>query len=110
MPQVIVKGLKKKETARLAPAIAREVAESISVPQEWIVVEHNKVAFFRGGHADPGSVFVLIQWKRRTPELQKLVSERLAALFFAETGCTSVEVLYDNLDMSDFYEYKAANQ
>ena len=107
MPQVIVKGLAREETARLAPAIAETVAQAISAPREWIVVEHNEVAFFRGGKVDPGSVFALIQWKRRTPELQKLVSERLAGLFFAETGCASVEVLYDNLDMSDFYEYKA---
>lgn len=52
MPQVIVKGISREKTTALAPRIAETVASIIAVPEEWIVVEHNEVAFFRGGKAD----------------------------------------------------------
>ena len=52
MPLVIVKGISREKTAALAPRIAETVASIIAVPEEWIVVEHNEVAFFRGGKAD----------------------------------------------------------
>ena len=47
MPQVIVKGISREKTAALAPRIAETVASIIAVPEEWIVVEHKEVAFFR---------------------------------------------------------------
>ena len=64
MPQVIVKGISREKTAALAPRIAETVASIIAVPEEWIVVEHNEVAFFRGGKADAQSAMVVIQWKQ----------------------------------------------
>lgn len=48
MPQVIVKGISREKTAALGSRIAETVASIIAVPEEWIVVEHNEVAFFRG--------------------------------------------------------------
>ena len=69
MPQVIVKGISREKTAALAPRIAETVASIIAVPEEWIVVEHNEVAFFRGGKADAQSAMVVIQWKQRPKEL-----------------------------------------
>lgn len=71
MPQVIVKGISREKTAALAPRIAETVASIIAVPEEWIVVEHNEVAFFRGGKADARSAMVVIQWKQRPKELRK---------------------------------------
>ena len=58
MPQVIVKGISREKTAALAPRIAETVASIIAVPEEWIVVEHNEVAFFRGGKADARSAML----------------------------------------------------
>ena len=80
MPQVIVKGISREKTAALAPRIAETVASIIAVPEEWIAVEHNEVAFFR-------------------------VVTALADLLLAE-GSRPVEIIYQNLDMDDFYEYK----
>lgn len=105
MPQVIVKGISREKTAALAPRIAETVSSIIAVPREWIVVEHNDVAFFRGGEADPHSAMVVIQWRKRPRELQEQVAETLARLLLAE-GSRPVEVIYQNLDMDDFYEYK----
>lgn len=106
MPQVVVKGLTRKQTTRLAPEIAKRVAETISVPQEWIVVEHNDTAFFRGGQPDSHSAMVWIHWKQRTPQLQRQVAQKLANLLLAQ-GFDPVEVVYENLNMDDFYEFKA---
>lgn len=106
MPQVVMKNLSREDTARLAPAIAKTVAEPIEVPPEWIVVEHADTAFFRGGVPDPKSAMVWIYWKKRTRELQKTVAKRLGDLLLAE-GFSPVEVVYVNLDMDDFYEFKA---
>ena len=100
MPQVIVKGISREKTAALAPRIAETVASIIAVPEEWIVVEHNEVAFFRGGKADARSAMVVIQWKQRPK-----VAKALADLLLAE-GSRPVEIIYQNLDMDDFYEYK----
>ena len=105
MPQVIVKGISLEKTAALAPEIAKTVASIIEVPEEWIVVEHNEVAFFRKGERDNGSAMVLIQWKQRPRELQEKVASALAKLLLAE-GAKPVEIIYQNLDMNDFYEYK----
>ena len=105
MPQVIVKGISREKTAALAPRIAETVASIIAVPEEWIVVEHNEVAFFRGGKADARSAMVVIQWKQRPKELQEKVAKALADLLLAE-GSRPVEIIYQNLDMDDFFEYK----
>ena len=105
MPQVIVKGISREKTAALAPRIAGTVASIIAVPEEWIVVEHNEVAFFRGGKADARSAMVVIQWKQRPKELQEKVARALADLLLAE-GSRPVEIIYQNLVMDDFYEYK----
>ena len=48
---------------------------------------------------------VVIQWRKRPRELQEQVAEALARLLLAE-GSRPVEVIYQNLDMDDFYEYK----
>ena len=77
MPQVIVKGISREKTAALAPRIAETVASIIAVPEEWIVVEHN----------------------------EEKVAKALADLLLAE-GSRPVEIIYQNLDMDDFYEYK----
>ena len=100
MPQVIVKGISREKTAALAPRIAETVASIIAVPEEWIVVEHNEVAFFRGGKADARSAMVVIQWKQRPKELQEKVAKALADLLLAE-GSRPVEIIYQNLDMDD---------
>ena len=63
------------------------------------------MAFFRGGVADPQSAMVVIQWKQRPKELQEQVAKALADLLLAE-GSRPVEVIYQNLNMDDFYEYK----
>ena len=105
MPQVIVKGISREKTAALAPRIAETVSTIIDVPREWIVVEHNDVAFFRGGVEDAGSAMVVIQWKQRPKELQEKVARALGDLLLAE-GSRPVEIIYQNLDMNDFYEYK----
>ena len=105
MPQVIVKGISKERTAALAPDIVKAVASIISVPEDWIVVEHNDVTFFRCGKPDNNSAMVLIQWKQRPREMQEKAAKAVANLLLAE-GCKPVEVIYQNLDMNDFFEYK----
>lgn len=72
------------------------------------MVEHNELAFFRGGKADARSAMVVIQWKQRPKELQEKVARALADLLLAE-GSRPVEIIYQNLDMDDFYEYKGNN-
>ena len=105
MPQVVIKNLTREDTARLAPAIARAVSEPIGVPMDWIVVEHADTAFFRNGRPDPKSAMVWIYWKKRTPEMQKKIADALSGLLATE-GYRPVEIVYSNLDMNDFYEYK----
>ena len=58
-----------------------------------------------GGKADAQSAMVVIQWKQRPKELQEKVAKALADLLLAE-GSRPVEIIYQNLDMDDFYEYK----
>ena len=55
--------------------------------------------------ADARSAMVVIQWKQRPKELQEKVAKALADLLLAE-GSRPVEIIYQNLDMDDFYEYK----
>ena len=48
---------------------------------------------------------IMIQRKTRPREMQKAVAEKLSEIIVGE-GTDTVEVLYTNLDMSDFYEFK----
>ena len=48
---------------------------------------------------------VWIYWKKRTPEMQKKIADALSVLLATE-GYRPVEIVYSNLDMNDFYEYK----
>lgn len=105
MPQIIVKGLSQERTARLSPIISRQVAAAIDVPPQWIVVEHNNVSFYREGKEDTGLCTIIIQWKARPRALQQTVSKLLSELILGE-GCDTVEVMFTNLDMDEFYEYK----
>lgn len=105
MPQVVLKNVSKESATQLAPSIAKAVAQTISVPLDYIVVEHSETEFFRGGEKDDHSAMVWIYWKKRTPEMQKKVADVLAEILTAE-GYHPVEIVYSNLDMNDFYEYK----
>ena len=49
---------------------------------------------------------VWIYWKKRTRQLQETVAKALGDLLMGE-GFSPVEIVYVNLDMDDFYEYKA---
>ena len=105
MPQVVLKNVSREKAARLAPSVAKAVADIIGVPIEHIVVEHSETEFFRGGLKDSGSRMVWIYWKKRTPRLQKQVADALS-LVLKGAGYLPVEIVYSNLDMNDFYEYK----
>lgn len=105
MPQIIVKGISEETCAGLAPVISERVASLIDVPSDWIVVEYNPASFFRSGVRDESLCMVTVEWKRRSRELQKKVAEALSELLMSE-AIQTVEVLYINLDMEDFYEFK----
>ena len=105
MPQVILKGLPLQRTQELSPEISRELATIVNVPPEWIVVEHNDAQFYRQGVQDKGLCMVMIQWATRPRELQRAVAEKLSQIILGQ-GCDTVEVLYTNLDMEEFYEFK----
>lgn len=105
MPQIVVKNVSRDKTALLAPALAEKVVQIIQVPKEHIVVEYSQSEFFRGGVPDTDSAMVWVYWKKRTPRLQKAVAEAIAPVF-KEIGYSTVEVVYCNLDMNDFYEFK----
>ncbi len=105
MPQVILKGVTPERCEKLSAPIADRLAELINVPVEHIVVEHNDCLFFRGGMKDDGLCMVMVQWKTRPREMQKAVAEKLSEIIMGE-GTDTVEVLYTNLNMNDFYEFK----
>lgn len=105
MPQIIVKNVEKEKLKVLAPDIAKAVADIIGVPQQHIVVEHNDVTFFRGGVLDTKSAMVWVSWKKRPREMQYNVAKALSEIF-KPAGYSPVEVIYDNLDMDDFYEFE----
>ena len=103
MPQVTIRGLSRADTAALAGRISDLISETVSVPREWITVEHQDAAFFSCGEPVPHSVFVQIQWRQRPHELEKAVADRLSALF-GEAGCRKVEIYFSPMDMDSFYE------
>ena len=105
MPQVVLKNVSREKAVQLAPSIAKTVSEIINVPIEHIVVEHSETEFFRGGAKDAGSRMVWIYWRKRTPEMQKKVADALGVIL-KDAGYLPVEIVYSNLDMNDFYEYK----
>ena len=105
MPQVVLKNVSKQHFENLAGIIAEKIAEVIEVPSEHIVVEYSETSFIRGGKQDKDSAMAWIYWKKRTPELQEKVAKVLADILM-EVGYRPVEVIYQNLDMNDFYEYK----
>ncbi len=105
MPQIIVKNVEKEKLRVLAPEIVEKVSSIINVPQAHIVVEHNDITFFRGGYEDKDSAMVWVSWKKRPRELQLAVAQALSDILQA-AGYRPVEVIYDNLDMDDFYEFK----
>lgn len=106
MPQIILKGLTPERTQALSAQISREVAAILDVPPAWIVVEHNDAAFYREGKADRGLCMVMVQWKTRPRQMQQAVAQALSRIILGE-GCDTVEVMYTNLDMDEFYEFKA---
>ena len=105
MPKVVLKNVSKDAAAQLAPSIAEAVSRTTSVSIDHIVVEHSEPEFFRGGKKDDHSAMVWIYWKKRTPEMQKQVADTLSEILLA-AGYRPVEIVYSNLDMNDFYEYK----
>ena len=105
MPQVILKNISRESAAQLAPSVAEAVSRAIALPMNHIVVEHSETEFFRGGKKDDHSAMVWIYWKKRTPEMQKQVADALSEILLT-AGCHPVEIVYSNLDMNDFYEYK----
>lgn len=105
MPQIVLKGVSRQLTEKISGELSREVAAIISVPQEHIVVEHNDVLFYRMGKPDPESAMAFVLWKKRPPELQEQVAGAIAHILKG-AGCKTVEVVYTNLDMNDFYEFK----
>ena len=105
MPQVVLKNVSREKAAQLAPGVAKAVADIINVPIEHIVVEHSDTEFFRGGVKDSRSAMVWIYWKKRTAELQRQVADALS-IVLKGAGYLPVEIVYSNLDMDDFYEYK----
>ena len=105
MPQVVLKNISRESAARLAPGVAEAVSRTIGLPIDHIVVEHSETEFFRGGKKDDHSAMVWIYWKKRTPEMQKQVADALSEILL-KVGYRPVEIVYSNLDMNDFYEYK----
>lgn len=105
MPQVVLKNVSREDYERLSKEIAECVAQIIEVPIEHIVVEHSETSFFRNGVQDNKSAMVWIYWKRRTKEYQKQVAQSLSKILLG-AGYQPVEIVYQNLDMSDFYEYQ----
>lgn len=105
MPQVVLKNVSREKAVELAPGIAKAVAETIRIPLDHIVVEHSETEFFRGGEKDNRSAMAWIHWKKRTPEMQKQVADVLSGILLA-AGYHPVEIVYSNLDMADFHEYK----
>ena len=105
MPQVVLKNVSREAAAQLAPGVAEAVSRAIGLPIDHIVVEHSETEFFRGGKKDDHSAMVWIYWKKRTPELQKRVADALSEILLT-AGYRPVEIVYSNLDMNDFYEYK----
>ncbi len=105
MPQVTLKNVSRKDAVKLAPVIAGRVSEIIEVPKNHIVVEFSETSFFRGGIEDLDSAMAWICWKKRGPDMQKKVASALADILKG-AGYSPVEIIYDNLDMDDFYEFK----
>lgn len=105
MPQLIFKNVTKENYVKLAKPISERVAAIIDVPVDYIVAEYSGATFIRGGEVDEHSAMVWISWKKRTPEMQAEVAEAIADELF-RAGYDPVEVVYDNLDMNDFYEFK----
>ncbi|MBQ1324510.1 MAG: DUF1904 family protein [Solobacterium sp.] len=104
MPQIILKNISRKDYLDLSPAIAETVAGIISVPKEYIVTEFSDTYFCRGGEPDSHSAMAWVCWKKRTPELQQRTAAALAKILQG-AGYHPVEIIYDNLDMNDFYEF-----
>ena len=104
MPQIILKNISRKDFIELSPAIAETVAGIIEVPREYIVTEFAETSFCRGGTPDLHSAMAWICWKKRTPELQKKTAAALAEIL-EKAGYHPVEIIYDNLNMDDFYEF-----
>ena len=105
MPQITIRNVDLATVEKLSAQISETVRNIVNVPSEHIVVEHNSVSFFRKGLKDETTAMVWVCWKKRPKELRQKVAEAMAEIFFAE-GFTTVETIYDNLDMNDFFEYK----
>ena len=104
MPQIILKGVTPEQCSQAAPLLSKQVSEAIQVPAEHIVVEYNAVNFYRMGQLDQNSTMAEVLWKKRPQELQQKVAKIIADIL-KSTGCKTVEVIYQNLDMNDFYEF-----
>ncbi len=105
MPQIILKNMSEEKVEGLALKLSKRVAEIIDVPTGHIVVERADTTLYRNGRKDELCAMAWVSWKKRGPEMQQKVSRAIADILFEE-GYDRAEVIFDNLDMNDFYEYE----
>ena len=105
MPQIILKNLSEEKVEELALRLSRRVARIIDVPVGHIVIERADTTLYRNGQKDELCAMAWVSWKKRSPEMQQKVSRAIADILFEE-GYERAEVIFENLDMSDFYEYE----
>lgn len=105
MPQITIKNVSLEKVQKLSLEISEKVRSIVNVPTEHIVVEHSDAVIFRKGVKDETTAMIWVCWKKRPKELQQRVAQAMAEIFFRE-GFRTVETIYDNLYMNDFFEYK----
>lgn len=105
MPQVIVKGISGKKPPLWLPGSLKLWRPLSPFRRNGSWSNTMRSPSSGAGKADAQSAMVVIQWKQRPKELQEKVAKALADLLLQE-GSRPVEIIYQNLDMDDFYEYK----